>query len=211
MTYKPLAEIARRRVADQRTELSKPLRGAGRLPSGWHSVVVAAVDTARVSDRGTITLTLEVGDIHHKQSIWLLSYDKESISVEFDHIIAALFDDAVDEYIDLLSGEHQLEALHMLRGLRLDVEIQPGPGYIIDRTPDGYIAVDAKTDEPITPPQLEVRQTRTLAEARGYKRSYTKVTNATSTHAEKNCESLRNAATAIVDAAETNYTHATDS
>jgi hypothetical protein len=210
MSYKPLAAIAQRRLDEQRTGLTRPIRGAGRLDAGWHSVTIAAVDTARLSDKGYIILTLEASDVNHRQTVFLCNYDKTSYSREFRSIFMALFDTTAHLYEELLVS-HQEEALHMLRGLKFDVEIQPGPGYTIDREPDGYVAFDVTSGGALIPPQPTVTDARRLVEARGHKRSYNRIQNATSTNAEANSQSLRNAAEAITRASQTVYTHAADS
>lgn len=208
--YKPLTEIARRKIKEKRSGFTKPIRGAGRFAAGWHSVTIAAVDVARLSDRGFMTLTLEDGDTHHKQTVFLCNYDKTDYSREFRAVFTAMFEGEAELYEELLV-EHQEEALHMLRGLKLDIEIQPGPGYTVDRESSGYCAYDVESGEALIPIQASVTEAKRAADARNYKRSYNRITNATPTHAEANSQSLRNAAEAISRAAETVYTHASDS
>jgi hypothetical protein len=208
--YKPLADIARKRLHEQRSGFTKPIRGAGKFAAGWHSATIAAVDTVRLSDKGYMVLTLEDGDIHHKQTVFLCNYTKDDYSHEFRSVFNALFGDTTGLYEELLV-EHQEEALHMLRGLKLDIEIQPGPGYIIDKEPGGYCAYDVVSSEALVPLYTSATEARRAVEARGHKRSYNRITNATPTYAETNSQSLRNAAEAISRAAKTVYTHAADS
>jgi hypothetical protein len=176
------------------------------LDAGWHSVTIAAVDTTRLTDKGILGLTLEAGDVQHKQTVFLCNYNKEDYSKEFKSVFTALFESESSLYEQLLI-DYQHEALHMLRGLKLDIEIQPGPGYTIERQADGYIAFDVISSKPLISPQQTVTTARKLVEARGHKRSYNRIANASPTHTEKNSESLRNAAEAITRAAETVYTH----
>lgn len=199
MTYRPLADVVSNILAAPEKEgLSRPLKGSGYLDAGWHNVTIMAVNADRLEDQGRITLTFEAtGDIH-REAVWLLSSDKSRLSTTFRLLVGGLFQDKAIDYIAYLNTPEQHNFLEALRGMKLSFDIQPGPGYTIHLTDDGYVGVDTKSHEQVVGPAPSLFKLRQEAESRRLRRSYNQIVNTESTHETFNTEALRNAAAAIL-------------
>jgi hypothetical protein len=205
MNYKPLDSVLRQiRLTSATQGLDTPLRGSGKLPVGWHSVVVSAIDTTRLADQGRFTITVDSDGHIHKQSIFTLNRDNTELGHNFRILVRGLFDtdDKCTDYVDVLL-EDQEQAIQMLRGMKIDVDIQPESGYIVDKAQGSYVAKEATTGKVLTQPLDRIKDARTSAEAQGYKRSYNRIKNAEATFPEENYQTLQNARQAILSTEDT--------
>lgn len=205
MTYRPLADVVSNILAAPEKEgLSRPLRGSGYLDAGWHEVTIMAVDTDRLEDKGRVTITFEAtGDIH-REAVWLLTSDKSRLSVTFRLLVTGLFQDYAVDYISYLNTDKQQTFLEALRGMKLGLDIQPGPGYTIHLTEDGYVGVDTESGQQVVGPAPSLHKLKLEAEAARLRRSYNRITNTEATHADVyNYQALCNAAEAILGTAQT--------
>lgn len=210
--YTPLTAILQKvsnNIASQ--GMDAPIKGSGRLTVGWHSVVITSVDTTRLDDQGRFSVVLDSGVQTHNHSVFVLDMAKTDLGWQFRMLVKGLFNDDIQckEFIDIMLADNN-EALQALRGMKLDVEIQPGPGYVIDSGQGGYIAKNAQTGEVVTEALPSIQATRKSAESTGLKRSYTRVSNVESTFSEENFKALQNAREAIISAEKTNSTSISD-
>jgi hypothetical protein len=159
------------------------------------------VDTDRLEDLGRFSVVFDSDGHTHTQSIFLYNKDKTELSWLFRKFLRGVFDldDNCREFLEAMLGDNA-EALHMLRGMKLEVDIQPGPGYIIDSDDGAYIAKDAQTGKPVSPQRTTVQGARQTAEAGGYKRSYNRMENVQSIYSEENFKALQNAREAVTQA-----------
>lgn len=206
MHYKPLAELLKTLDTSIVSEgLQKPLRGSGKLEAGWHSVVVGGVDLARLGDLGRMQLILESDSGNHRESVFLMNRASSDLSFVFRKLLEGFFGDsgeALKIYIGLLKS-YQTDALQVLRGMKIDVEIKPGPGYTLQESGGAYEVRDAETGQLVVPGSfVSLGEARARAEGAGYKRSFNRVSNVQATNADYNIEALRNAEKAIVSTPE---------
>lgn len=121
------------------TSVSTPIRGTGKLPVGTHAVTITGVDTLFLHTRGQVQLTFSAGaEMYERLTVYLYTKDNSAYSFRFRKIIRALFlEDALDLYADLLE-QHTIDGLQLLRGLKLNVEVDVDDGYTVLAVPGGY-------------------------------------------------------------------------
>jgi hypothetical protein len=86
--------------------------------------------------------------------------------------------------------------------MRLDIEITPDKGYIIDKELGQYVAKEATTGKILTKPFDRIREARLSAEAANHRRSFNRITNVEATFPQENYKTLQNARAAIIKAKE---------
>lgn len=128
----------------------------------------------------------------HRESIWLLTRDKSRLSRSFRVLVGGIFGDHAVEYMEFIRGADQETYLAGLRGMKLSVEIKPGPGYTIHSDGEGYIGKDAILGTAVTQSHPDIYKVKREAEAKNLKRSYNKLVNSEATYATDNYEALQN-------------------
>lgn len=178
MTYKPLL-IALAASGRQSRDLDEfiPAR-AGGLIAGWHDVSIVSVDMSRLASHGSIKLVLESDDGIHTENLWLVERDRPALSWKFTNFLNALclrpeIYDSFQEAIRALGDT----ALNLFRGMRVRVQLVPGPGYRMHLTPTRqYAIVDATTGGQVVAGTFSSEsEARRVADARGLKRSFNRV------------------------------------
>jgi hypothetical protein len=141
-------------------------------------------------------------DNTHKSQWFLLNKQKTEISYYMRMLFHALFDgDAQvrDDFLALTTkdtGHWQL-----LRGMRVQINIQPTAGHAVDFVGSGYVALNALTNEKLSSICNTVEQARAAAQARGFGRSFNNVKEIFSVGTDDNVEALRNAVEGLKGAA----------
>jgi len=113
-----------------------PLRSAATkwLTEGGHPVVIEDVDTRHIdAHRVVLTLRSTESQAYHKEYMFVLSKDQQSLSREFRGLLGALLPDlsAIEDYKYMLNhDDYYMHALECLRGMRVWVEIERTPGYV---------------------------------------------------------------------------------
>lgn len=185
-------------AAPEKEGLDTPLRGSGRLESGWHDVTIMSVETDRLADQGRITVVFDKQGVYHKEFFWILTRDKTKLSHSFKTLVEGVFGDHSVDYIQHLEGPYQADIFQVLRGMKLSIDIQPGPGYTVHLSGGEYVAMDVTLGIPLTKPMSDVYKVRREAERMGLKRSYNKLRNTEATFADDNFEAFQNACEAIL-------------
>jgi hypothetical protein len=174
--------------------LDKALPGAESkyLGDGPHDVTITAVDSSGV-DRGAIDFVFEDAEGRsHKEKVFLADYkDKEAFSVSIRRIWAALFlnRDVTDRFLDEWNANK--EAHNMFTGMKLNITLKPGPGYVVKVTDDrkfgGY---DSENGNLLTQLYDSVEDVKNEAGAKNIKRAFRRIFQAKATNADRNIAQL---------------------
>lgn len=197
---KPSPQAFLQRVIKQRHErrqqgnVDQPLVGSGVLPSGWHAVSVAAVDTSMVESRGLLGVTFSTGTLMHQERWFILTRDKSRLAPSICYLLYGLFagsTQAEDALLDEVDTD--VHAWQIMRGMGLHILIAPSAGHEIMITSGGYLARDAKTHVVLTAVHKSVGEARAAAEAAGHKRSFHRVEDCDVASDHNNIDALNNA------------------
>lgn len=157
--------------------LAAPIAGSGRFPEGRTRISVANVDTKDFFRGFMISMFKSVdknSQNTHKQLYFVLTKDKSQLSRDFKSFLEGLFGDP--EFIDIVTEQFMLknpeDVAHILRGMKVEVDMVYRSGYDIIRADLGYMLLDTKTSSYITDRGFNsVKEARAYAQGKGLKRA----------------------------------------
>lgn len=178
MTYKPLLDALAASGAQSRDlDENIPARG-GALQAGDHDVSIASVDMSRLGGQGSVRLSLESDDGTHHETLWLTERDRAVLSWKFTGFLNGLFlrTEIYDEF-QAACRELGDQSFNLFRGMRLRIQLSPGPGYRMHLTPTRqYVIVDAVSGRHLIHGVFgSESEARRVADARGLRRSFNRI------------------------------------
>lgn len=194
-----LAEIARGRLKSTPGGTVVTGRTLGRLDAGTHDVRIESVNTSCLGTRGFVDLTY--GDAQqrtHRDRIWVLNRDGTTLSWRMQQLAGALFG-CTNAWLAAVEQDQE-QAFHLLRGMKLTITMEPGPGYQVEQSPVGWQAV---LSGQVVAGAQTIQETHRQAQAAGHSRSWLRVKGVTGgRHLDDNQQALSNATAALRSAGE---------
>lgn len=179
MAFKPLLDALAAEARPMR-DAEAPISGPGnQLGKGSYELTITSVDMSDLEAQGAVRVdfTDMLSGGTHIQKLWPVDTDRNGLSRGFISFLNALF--LRQEIYDAFgSAARDIgdQVFNLLRGMKLRGHIGPTPGYRIKIDSARYVVADAMRDVPLLADRFSTEdQARRAAEARGLKRSYTRV------------------------------------
>jgi len=203
-----------RQMAAQLNEtknLDTVLVGTSFLDEGEHDVTIQSVDMTKAEEnRITVVFADEKGRVYNERG-FIMSQDEAEMSFTVRLILSATLcnKEALAKFLEI--GANDDRVFEMLTGMKLRVNLQRGPGFVIKVKGDGVFAAyevskgGVVAKEPIPDTEAEqLVEAKELAEAQGLKRSFLRIRGAEATHAVENVVAFMAAAEARTKGTEAN-------
>jgi len=176
--------------------LDTVLVGAKYLDEGTHNVTVQSVDTSNAEQNNRLKVVFIDNDGKvHNETVFIMNRDGNDFGYGLRQLWSALIPDtaALSAFFDAVEVDDT--AFEMFTGMKLRITLIPDRGFQIKSLGSGtYAAFDVESGERVSDLEFAtVAEAKDDAEARGLKRSFSRIVRMEATNVDDNIQSLNTA------------------